>query len=82
MLIVSHFCPLRSFFRRDLFLADSKKTCVEPKNQNKNTNIIASEMLEIVLTPKILGPPELGALGSSLFSLMVNPRLFMSKWWH
>jgi len=39
-------------------------------------------MLEIVLTPKILGPPELGALGSSLFSLMVNPRLFMSKWWH
>jgi len=32
-------------------------------------------MLEIVLTPKILGPREIGALGLSLFSLMVNQRL-------
>jgi len=32
-------------------------------------------MLEIVLTPKILGPPEIGALRLSLFSLMANPRL-------
>jgi len=32
-------------------------------------------MLEIVLTPKILGPPKSGALGLSLFSLMANPRL-------
>jgi len=32
-------------------------------------------MLEIVLTPKILGPPKIGALGLSLFSLMVNLRL-------
>jgi len=32
-------------------------------------------MLEIVLTPKILGPPEIGALGLSLFSLVVNPPL-------
>ena len=28
-------------------------------------------MLEILLTPKILGPPKSGALGLSLFSLMV-----------
>jgi len=32
-------------------------------------------MLEIVLTPTILGPHEIGALGLSLFSLMINPRL-------
>jgi len=32
-------------------------------------------MLEIVLTPKILGPPQSGTLGLSVFSLMVNPRL-------
>jgi len=32
-------------------------------------------MLEIVLTPKILGLLKLGALGLSLFNLMVNPRL-------
>jgi len=32
-------------------------------------------MLEIVLTPKILGPPKSGALVLSLFCLMVNPRL-------
>jgi len=31
MLIASHFNPLRSFFCRDLLLADSEKTCVEPK---------------------------------------------------
>jgi len=30
-------------------------------------------MLEIVFT-QILGPPKSGALGLSLFSLMVNPR--------
>jgi len=32
-------------------------------------------MLEIFLTAKTLGPLKLGALGLSLFSLMVNPRL-------
>jgi len=32
-------------------------------------------MLVTVLTPQILGPPISGALGLSLFSLMVNPRL-------
>jgi len=31
MLIVSHFNPLRSFFCRDLLIADSEKTCVGPK---------------------------------------------------
>jgi len=31
--------------------------------------------MEIVFTHKILGPPKLGALGLSRFSLMVNPRL-------
>jgi len=30
-------------------------------NQNKNTNIMLTEMLEIDLTPKILGPPEIGS---------------------
>jgi len=29
-------------------------------NQNKNTNIMFTEMLEIVFTPKMLGPPEIG----------------------
>jgi len=29
-------------------------------NQNKNTNIMLAEMLETVLTPKILGPFETG----------------------
>jgi len=32
-------------------------------------------MLEIVLTPKILVPREIGGLGLSLSSLMVNPHL-------
>lgn len=33
-------------------------------------------MLEIVLTPKLLGPPEIGGpSGLRLFSLLVNPRL-------
>jgi len=34
-------------------------------------------MLEIVLTPQILGAPASEALGLSRFSLMVNPHLFM-----
>jgi len=34
-------------------------------------------MLEIVLTREILGPPKSGALGLSLFSLMVNPWLVL-----
>jgi len=38
-----------------------------------------TEMLEIVLTPKIFGPPKSGALGLSLFSLMLNPRLCQIK---
>jgi len=32
-------------------------------------------MLKIVITPKILGPPQSVALGVKFFSLMVNPRL-------
>jgi len=32
-------------------------------------------MLQIVLTPKILGPPDIGALDLSFCSLVVNPRL-------
>jgi len=36
-------------------------------------------MLEIVLIPEILEPPESGALGLSLFSLMVNLRLHRSR---
>jgi len=34
-----------------------------------------TDILEIVLTPKMLGPPKSGALDLSLFSLMVNLRL-------
>jgi len=34
-------------------------------------------MLEIVLTLKMLRPPEIGALGLTPFSLMVNPRLLV-----
>jgi len=49
-------------------------------NQNKNTNIALTEMLEIVFTPKILVPPEIGVLGLSLFILMVNPRLSNCVW--
>ena len=33
------------------------------------------EVLEIVLTPQIWAPPKSGALGWSLYSLMVNLRL-------
>jgi len=36
-------------------------------------------MLEIVLTPEILGPFKIGGLGLSLFSLMVNLRLVVHK---
>ena len=36
-------------------------------------------MLKIVLTHKILGPPQSVALGVKFFSLMVNPRLIMSE---
>ena len=43
---------LRSFVSRIV-----KKTCVEPKQK---TNIMHTEMLEIVFTPKILGAPEIG----------------------
>jgi len=34
-----------------------------------------TKQLEIFLAPKILEPPKSGALGLSLFSLMVNPGL-------
>jgi len=37
-----------------------------------------TEMLEIVVTAKILGPREIGALGLCLFSLMANPRLVVT----
>ena len=36
-------------------------------SQNKNTNIMLTEFLKIVFTPKNFGPPEIGALGFSLF---------------
>jgi len=47
-------------------------------NQNKNTNILLTEKLEIVLTRKILAPPEIGRPRLKLFSLMVNPRLLQT----
>jgi len=37
-------------------------------------------MLEIVLAPKSLGASKSGALGLSLFCLMVNPRLSTAQW--
>jgi len=40
-----------------------------------------AEMLEIVLLAKFWGLPKSGALGLSLFSLMVNPRLGVSIAW-
>ena len=55
------------------FVSGIVKKCA--LNENKNTNVMLIEMLEIVLTPKILGLPEIGGLGLSLFSLMENPRL-------
>jgi len=30
------------------------------QNKNKTTNVMLSEMVQIVLTLKILGPPEIG----------------------
>jgi len=42
-------------------------------NQNKNKMQLFTKMLEIFLTPKILGPPKSVALDLSVFSLMVNP---------
>jgi len=36
-------------------------------------------MLEIVLTSKILSPPNSGPLGLSLFSLMANRRLIQHQ---
>jgi len=36
-------------------------------------------MLETVLNAKILGPHEIGALGLTLFSVMVNPHLHLPK---
>jgi len=59
ILIVIYFNPSRSFFCRDLFSGRLQQKNVA-LNQNKNTNIMLTEMLEIVLTPKILGPPEIG----------------------
>ena len=44
-------------------------------NQNQNSNITAKKLWKFSLLPKAWGPPKLGALGLSLFSLMVNPRL-------
>jgi len=42
----------------------SKKSAL---NQDKNTNTMLAEMLEIVLIPKILGPPEIGGPGFKPF---------------
>jgi len=39
---------------------------------------LLTETLDIVLTTKMLGAPISGALGLSLVSLMVNPRLIVS----
>jgi len=50
-------------------------------NQNKNINIIAYKNAGNVLTPEILGPPKSGALGLTLFSLMVNLRLYYRNVW-
>jgi len=71
MIIVIHFNPSRSFLQ--IFVSGiAKKRALY---QNKNANKLLTKMLEIVLTPKLLGPPKLGTLGLSLYSLMVNPRL-------
>jgi len=40
---------------------------------------LVTKMLEIFLTPKILGPPKIGALSLSFVSLMVNPLLHTSE---
>jgi len=61
MLIVIQLNHLRSFFYSGIV----KKRGL---NQNKNTNIMLTEMLEIVLTPESLGPPKSGALGLSLLA--------------
>jgi len=68
MLIVIHFNLWRSFLYRDLFcrIIVKKRTF----NQNKNTNAIAYRN-----DGNCPYSQNFGALGLSLFSLMVNPRL-------
>jgi len=74
MLIVIHFNPSRSFFYmlRSFVSGIVKKRAL---NQSKNTNIIAYKNARNCPYSQILVPPKSGALGLSLFSLMVNPRL-------
>jgi len=48
-------------------------------NQNKTKIQLLTKIREIVLLPKFWGPPKSAALGLSLFSLMVNPRLSLRQ---
>jgi len=47
--------------------------CVEPKQKYKYNCL--QKWWKLSLLPKFWGTPKLGALGLSLFSLVVNPRL-------
>jgi len=51
--------------------------CVEPKQKYKYNCL--QKCWKLSLLPKFWGPPKSGALGLSLFSLMVNPRLDMGE---
>ena len=58
----------------DIFCSrHSKNTCVEPKQKYKYNCLQKSWKLSLL--PEYWGPAKSGALGLSLFSLMVNPRL-------
>ena len=61
-------CSTQIFYQRH-----SKKTCVEPKQKCKYNCL--QKCWKSSLLPKLWGPSESGALGLSLFILMVNPRL-------
>jgi len=76
MLMVLPFNPSCSFFHRETFSKrQSKTTCVEPKKHKHNW---LQKCWKLPSLPKFWGPPKSGALGWSLFSLMVNPRLTTS----
>jgi len=51
----------------------SKEKCIEPKQKYKCNYL--QKYWKYSLLPNFWGPQKLGALGLSLFSLMVNPRL-------
>jgi len=49
-------------------------------NQNETTNIIAYRNAGNCPYSQNFGAPKIGALGLSLFSLMVNPPLAIGRW--